>query len=278
MSSTWPAISSALRDIGVRAPVGVEVFSDALHATGARAAAAAAADATRRVLGAAGGPVTMTHRAAPGRSLGAVVVGTGFGCYCPCPGPAPRRLRRPWPWSVATPRGPPSGPGCSRCPSPAAPSPRRLALPGVDAVTIATPPHTHAELALEAIAAGRHVLCEKPFARDTAEGRAVLAAAERAGIVHLLGTEFRFDAGQALLARGRARRASSARPASPPGSCTSRCSSTPTRWCRRGGPTRRPGGGWLGAHGSQLIDQIRATLGDFAGRERVAGPRRRHGR
>ena len=25
------------------------------------------------------------------------------------------------------------------------------------------------------------------------------------------------------------------------------------------------GGGWLGAHGSQLIDQIRATLGDFAG-------------
>jgi sugar phosphate isomerase/epimerase len=43
----------ALRDIGVQAPVGVEVFSDALHATGARAAAQAAADATRHLLGAA---------------------------------------------------------------------------------------------------------------------------------------------------------------------------------------------------------------------------------
>src|SRR5262245_47691825 len=41
-----------------------------------------------------------------------------------------------------------------------------LALPGVDAVAIATPPHTHYELALEALEAGRHVLCEKPFTTD----------------------------------------------------------------------------------------------------------------
>ena len=57
----------------------------------------------------------------------------------------------------------------------------------MDAVTVATPPHTHAEIALAAIAAGKHVICEKPFARDAAEGRKVLAAAEEAGIVHLLG-------------------------------------------------------------------------------------------
>src|SRR5207248_10573052 len=76
-----------------------------------------------------------------------------------------------------------------------------LALEGVDAVTVATPPHTHAALVLEALAAGRHVLCEKPFARDAAEARTVLAAAEQAGVVHLLGTEFRWDAGQATLAR-----------------------------------------------------------------------------
>src|SRR2546421_5526680 len=67
-----------------------------------------------------------------------------------------------------------------------------LALPGVDAVTIATPPHTHAPLVLEALAAGRHVLCEKPFARDAAEARALLDAAAAAGVVHLLGTEFRW--------------------------------------------------------------------------------------
>jgi predicted dehydrogenase len=76
-----------------------------------------------------------------------------------------------------------------------------LTWPGVDAVTIATPPNTHAALALEAISRGRHVICEKPFARDAAEGRRVLAAAEAAGIVHLMGTEFRYDPGQATLAR-----------------------------------------------------------------------------
>lgn len=43
----------ALRDIGARCPVGIEVFSDALHDTGPHAAAAAAADATRTVLDAA---------------------------------------------------------------------------------------------------------------------------------------------------------------------------------------------------------------------------------
>ena len=43
-----------------------------------------------------------------------------------------------------------------------------LALPGVDAVAVSTPPHTHAEIVLAAIAAGKHVVCEKPFASRTA--------------------------------------------------------------------------------------------------------------
>ncbi len=43
------------------------------------------------------------------------------------------------------------------------------------------------------IAAGRHVLCEKPFAKDLTEAHAMLQAAEAAGIVHMLGAEFRFD-------------------------------------------------------------------------------------
>ncbi len=49
-----------------------------------------------------------------------------------------------------------------------------LALPGVDAVTIATPPDTHAPLAIEACDAGRHVMCEKPFALDAAEAAQML--------------------------------------------------------------------------------------------------------
>jgi predicted dehydrogenase len=139
-----------------------------------------------------------------------------------------------------------------------------LALPGVDAVTIATPPHTHAELALEAIGAGRHILCEKPFARDTAEGRTVLGAAQRAGIVHLLGTEFRFDAGQALLAQAvrdgliGAPRIATWLMHVP--MLADLDAVVPQWWA-----DASAGGGWLGAHGSQLIDQIRATLGDFAG-------------
>jgi len=47
------ALVATLRAMGAVAPIGVEVFSDALHARGARAAARAAGDATRRVLGAA---------------------------------------------------------------------------------------------------------------------------------------------------------------------------------------------------------------------------------
>jgi sugar phosphate isomerase/epimerase len=49
---------SALLDIGVRCPVGVEVFSDALHASGPRAAARAGADASRQVLRSVGWPRT----------------------------------------------------------------------------------------------------------------------------------------------------------------------------------------------------------------------------
>src|SRR5690606_33579427 len=44
-----------------------------------------------------------------------------------------------------------------------------LALPGVDVVTVATPPHTHGPLVLAAAGAGKHVVCEKPFARDLDE-------------------------------------------------------------------------------------------------------------
>ena len=65
-----------------------------------------------------------------------------------------------------------------------------LALTGVDAVAVATPPHTHGPIVLAAIAAGKHVVCEKPFARDATEAERMLDAAERAGVIHLLGTEF----------------------------------------------------------------------------------------
>lgn len=51
----------------------------------------------------------------------------------------------------------------------------------LDLVVVATPSDTHAPLALAALAAGRHVVVEKPMARDVAEVDALIAAANRAG-------------------------------------------------------------------------------------------------
>ena len=139
-----------------------------------------------------------------------------------------------------------------------------LAVPGADAVTIATPPGTHAELALETIGAGRHLICEKPFTATLDEARAVLAAADAAGVVHVLGTEFRWDPGQAGLARivrdggiGEPRMATwllHVPVLADPGAVV------PDWWADAASR-----GGWMWAHGSQLIDQIRVTLGEFEG-------------
>ena len=192
---------------------------------------------------------------------GVVVVGTGFGCFTHVPalraaGFDVRALVGRDPAKTAH-RA--EAVGVARACTSLADA---LALGDVDAVTIATPPDTHAGLVLAAIGAGKHVLCEKPFARNAEEARALLVAAERAGIVHLLGTEFRFDTGQALLARavhegavGDPRLAFFALHvpmlAAPD-------ADLPEWWADAG-----QGGGWLGAHGSQVIDQIRMTLGEF---------------
>lgn len=51
--------------------------------------------------------------------------------------------------------------------------------PAVDAVVVATPVSTHAELALRALRAGKHVLVEKPMAASSADARRMIAAAAR---------------------------------------------------------------------------------------------------
>ncbi len=58
-----------------------------------------------------------------------------------------------------------------------------LSHPGLEAVHIATPVATHAEIAIAAARRGLHVLCEKPLARDLDEARAVAAAIGAAGVV-----------------------------------------------------------------------------------------------
>lgn len=66
--------------------------------------------------------------------------------------------------------------------------------PGIDLVVIATPNATHAPLALAALAHGKHVLVDKPFALDPAEARGVVDAAHDAGRVLSVFHNRRWDA------------------------------------------------------------------------------------
>jgi predicted dehydrogenase len=196
-------------------------------------------------------------------ALGAVVFGTGFGCVTHV------RALRAAGFEVRAVVGRDPVRTAERAavfgvPLALASVDEALGLAGVDAVTVATPPHTHAELALAAIGAGRHVLCEKPLAADATEAAGMLFAAEAAGVVHLLGTEFRWDPGQATLAR-----AVAAGAIGEPRLATfilhvpvlaDPAGEVPEWWADSG-----QGGGWLGAHASQVIDQIRSTLGEFVG-------------
>jgi predicted dehydrogenase len=64
-------------------------------------------------------------------------------------------------------------------------------LAEVDVVTVASPATHHAEQALAAIAAGKHVYVEKPVAVSVADAERVRAAAERAGVIVACGPQER---------------------------------------------------------------------------------------
>jgi predicted dehydrogenase len=130
-------------------------------------------------------------------------------------------------------------------------------------VAISTPPHTHAALVLKAIGHGCHVICEKPFAKDAAEAQAMLDAAEKAGVVHMLGNEFRWEPPRAMAQR-----------AVLEGMIGEPRFFTHTQFLHYAGAPdvdlpdwwlkRSEGGGWIGTWGSHLVDWVRTWLGEFA--------------
>jgi len=138
-----------------------------------------------------------------------------------------------------------------------------LALPELAAVSVATPPDTHAEYALAAARAGKHLLVEKPMARTLAEARAMCEAAAEAGVVALIDHEFRFDPARAMLGR-LLRRGDLGTPRLVTGLAMSPLFVDPYRPAPAWWFDAARGGGWLGASGSHLIDAVRVWLGEFA--------------
>ena len=60
---------------------------------------------------------------------------------------------------------------------------------GIDAVMIATPDHTHAVIAIEAMRRGKHVYCQKPLTHDIYEARMLAKAARETGVVTQMGIQ-----------------------------------------------------------------------------------------
>jgi predicted dehydrogenase len=138
-----------------------------------------------------------------------------------------------------------------------------LRLPGVDAVVLASPPDTHAPLAVRAARAGRHVLVEKPFTLNTTEAREVCDVAAAAGVVGLVGHEFRFAPERVAVGRAIARGDIGA-----PRLATfvwhlpvvaSLDAPRPAWWF-----DRSRGGGWLNASVSHFADAVRVWFGEVA--------------
>jgi len=63
--------------------------------------------------------------------------------------------------------------------------------PEIDAIDIASPNNTHAEIAIAAASAGKMVLCEKPLARNLAEAERMVEAVERAGVPNMVWYNYR---------------------------------------------------------------------------------------
>jgi predicted dehydrogenase len=131
----------------------------------------------------------------------------------------------------------------------------------LDLVSVHSPPFLHATHVGWALDAGHAVLCDKPFGRSADEAAGMVAAAEQAGVVHLLNFEFRHEPARLrlkqLLDDGAV-----GTPEHLQWSAITSGSRIPLRrfgWLFE----REPGGGWIGAWGSHAIDAVRWLLGEI---------------
>ncbi len=76
-----------------------------------------------------------------------------------------------------------------------------LANPDVDAVDVCTPNFMHLPPVVAALAAGKHVLCEKPIALNSIQGQQMVDAAKKSGKKFQVGLNMRFGAGPQAIKR-----------------------------------------------------------------------------
>jgi predicted dehydrogenase len=138
-----------------------------------------------------------------------------------------------------------------------------IARRDLDAIGIVTPPGAHAELSIAALRAGKHVMCEKPFALNASEASAMRDAAQASGRTAMVGHEFRHTPQRAFIKQliddGHIGR---------PELCTIELfldryvtkEPRPLAWMA----WTRAGGGLLGALGSHYIDGLRHWFGEVA--------------
>jgi predicted dehydrogenase len=66
-----------------------------------------------------------------------------------------------------------------------------IADPSIDIVDICTPNNSHAEIAIAAAEAGKHIICEKPISRTLEEAKAMRDAVKKTGVVNMLAFNYR---------------------------------------------------------------------------------------
>ena len=131
----------------------------------------------------------------------------------------------------------------------------------LDAVSVVSPIPLHHPMTMAALDAGKHVLCEKPFALDQIQAREMWQKAESTGLTAMIGHEFRFAS-----ARMRVKELIDEGYLGPLHMVLMRLVNGP-----RGGFSPRPltdrddaaqGGGFLGSLGSHYIDCLRHWFGE----------------
>ena len=132
----------------------------------------------------------------------------------------------------------------------------------VDAVVIATPPATHHEFVMKSIAAGKHVLCEKPFALDIGHATEMRDAARAAGVANMITHEFRWFAQNALVRHlvrdGKIGTLLQLTAVFDHNLCAAPDIDVPDWWREQ-----NRGGGWLRNYNAHGIDLIRYMAGEF---------------